>query len=150
MDKFSLAEKIGRDIFNKKLINNGSSGITFTENRYDNVDVFWDKYEKKYVGEIKFRDNYPSSGICVVKDGAVIEKIKYDELMKYNDLSGLTPYYIMIFNNGEMYLWDVSELKEIEWKKEDKFPRTTKGRNTKKVSKIVAYLPLESGIKCKY
>ena len=150
MDNFSLAETIGRDIFNKKLINNHSSGITFTENRYDKVDVFWEKYDTKYVGEIKYRDNYPSSGRCVVEEGAVLEKTKYDELMKYYKLSGLTPYYIMIFNNNEMYLWDVGEMNEIEWKIEEKFPRTTKGRNTKKVAKVVAYLPLDSGHKCKY
>ena len=150
MDKFTQAELSGRTIFNSKLISNGSSGITFTENKYDNVDVFWDKYDKKYVGELKYRDNYPSSGRCVVEEGAVLEKTKYDELMKYYELSGLTPYYIMIFNNNEMYLWDVSKIKELEWKVENRFPRTTKGSNTKKVAKVVTYLPLESGIKCKY
>ena len=150
MDKFSLAELSGRTIFNEKLINNGSSGITFTESKFDKVDVFWEKYDTKYVGEIKYRDNYPSSGLCVVSEGAVLEKTKYDELMKYKDLSGLTPYYIMIFNNNEMYLWDVGELKEIEWKIENRYPRTTKGRNTEKVAKVVTYLPLEYGIKCKY
>ena len=41
MDKFSLAELSGRTIFNDKLIKNGSSGITFTENRYDKVDIFF-------------------------------------------------------------------------------------------------------------
>lgn len=150
MDNFTQAETIGRDIFNKKLINNHSSGITFTENKYDNVDVFWEKYDKKYVGELKYRDNYPSSGRCIVEDGAVLEKTKYDALMEYYDLSGLTPYYIMIFNNNEMFLWDVSKLDGVDWKKEDKFPRTTKGRNTKKVKKEVTYLPLELGHKCKY
>ena len=150
MDKFTQAELSGRTIFNEKLINNRSSGITFTESKFDKVDVFWDKYETKYVGELKYRDNYPSSGRCVVEEGAVLEKTKYDELMKYYELSGLTPYYIMIFNNNEMYLWDVSKIKELEWKKEKKFPRTTKGSNTKKVEKVVTYLPLDSGIKCKY
>ena len=150
MDKFSLAELSGRTIFNEKLINNGSSGITFTESKYDKVDVFWEKYDTKYVGEIKYRDNYPSSGICFVSEGAVLEKTKYDELMKYKDLSGLTPYYIMIFNNGEMYLWDVGEIKYIEWKVENRYPRTTKGSRKEKVAKIVTYLPLESGHKCTY
>lgn len=150
MDNFSLAETIGRDIFNKKLINNHSSGITFTENIYDKVDVFWEKYEAKYVGELKYRDNYPSSGRCVVEEGVLLEKTKYDALMEYHNLSGLTPYYITIFNNNEMYLWDVSELKELEWKIEKRYPRTTKGRNTKKVAKVVAYLPLSLGHKCKY
>ena len=150
IDKFSLAELSGRTIFNDKLIKNGSSGITFTESKYDKVDVFWEKYDKKYVGEIKYHDNYPSSGLCVVSEGAVIEKTKYDELMKYKDLSGLTPYYIMIFNNNEMYLWDVSEIKEIEWKVENRYPRTTKGSRKEKVAKIVTYLPLESGHKCRF
>ena len=150
MDKFSLAETIGRDIFNKKLINNHSSGITFTESKFDKVDVFWEKYDKKYVGELKYRDNYESNSHFIVSEGAVLEKTKYDELMKYYELSGLTPYYIMIFNNNEMYLWDVSDLKELEWKVENRFPRTTKGSNTKKVAKVVAYLPLESGHKCTY
>lgn len=150
MDKFSLAELSGRTIFNDKLIKNGSSGITFTESKFDKVDVFWEKYDNKYVGEIKYRDNYQSSDICVVSEGAVLEKTKYDELMKYKDLSGLTPYYIMAFNNGVMYLWDVSEIKDIEWKIENRYPRTTKGSRKEKVAKIVTYLPLESGIKCTY
>ena len=70
--------------------------------------------------------------------------------MKYKDLSGLTPFYITIFNNNEMYLWDVSEIKDINWKIEYKYPKTTKGSNTKKVKKCVTYLPLDYGIKCKY
>ena len=150
IDNFSLAELSGRTIFNDKLIKNGSSGITFTESKFDKVDVFWDKYETKYVGEIKYRDNYKSNSSFVVEEGAVLEKTKYDELMKYYELSGLTPYYIMIFNNNEMYLWDVSKIKELEWKVENRFPRTTKGSNTKKVAKVVTYLPLEFGHKCKY
>lgn len=150
MDNFTLAEISGRTIFSEKLIKNGSSGITFTESKFDKVDVFWEKYDKKYVGEIKYRDNYPSSGLCVVSEGAVLEKTKYDELMKYKDLSGLTPYYIMIFNNNEMYLWNVGEMNEIEFKVEKRFPKTTKGIDTKKVEKKVAYLPLDLGYKCKY
>ena len=150
MDKFTLAESIGRDIFNKKLTKNGSSGITFTENIYDKVDVFWEKYDTKYVGEIKYRDNYESNSHFIVSEGAVLEKTKYDELMKYKDLSGLTAYYITIFNDGVMYLWNIGELDDIEWKIENRYPRTTKGRNTKKVAKVVAYLPLESGHKSKY
>lgn len=150
IDNFSLAELSGRTIFNDKLIKNGSSGITFTESKYDKVDVFWEKYDTKYVGELKYRDSYPSSGRCLVEEGAVLEKTKYDELMKYYELSGITPFYVMIFNNNEMYLWDVSKLKEIEFKVEKRFPKTTKGSNTKKVAKKVAYLPLELGHKCKY
>ena len=150
IDKFSLAELSGRTIFNEKLIKNGSSGITFTESKFDKVDVFWEKYEEKYVGEIKYRDNYESNSHFIVSEGAVLEKTKYDELMKYYELSGLTPYYIMIFNNGVMYLWDVGEIKDIEWKVEKRYPRTTKGSRKEKVAKIVCYLPLESGIKCKY
>ena len=150
IDNFTLAETIGRDIFNKKLINNHSSGITFTESKYDKTDVFWEKYDNKYVGEIKYRENYPSSGRCVVEEGAVLEKTKYDELMKYYELSGFTPYYIMIFNNNEMYLWNIGELDELEWKIENRYPRTTKGSNKEKVAKIVTYLPLSLGHKCKY
>lgn len=150
MDKFSLAELSGRTIFNDKLIKNGSSGITFTESKYDKVDVFWEKYDKKYVGELKYRENYPSSGRCVVEEGAVLEKTKYDELMKYHKLSGLTPYYIMEFNDNVMYLWDLSKLDGIEWKVDNRYPRTTKGSRKEKVAKVVTYLPLESGIKCKY
>ena len=70
--------------------------------------------------------------------------------MKYKDLSGLTPYYITIFNNNEMYLWDLSKLDGIEWKVDNRYPRTTKGSRKEKVAKVVTYLPLESGIKCKY
>ena len=150
MDNFSLAELSGRTIFNEKLIKNSSSGITFTESKYDKVDVFWEKYDTKYVGEIKYRDNYKSNSRFVVEEGVLLEKTKYDELMKYNKLSGFTAYYITIFNDGVMYLWNIGELDELEWKVENRFPRTTKGSNTKKVEKVVAYLPLESGIKCKY
>lgn len=150
MDNFSLAELSGRTIFSEKLINNGSSGITFTESKFDKVDVFWEKYDTKYVGEIKYRDKYKSNSHFIVSEGAVLEKTKYDELMKYKDLSGFTAYYITIFNDNIMYLWDVSKLDGIEFKVEKRFPKTTKGRNTKKVEKKVAYLPLDLGYKCKY
>ena len=150
MDNFSLAELSGRTIFNDKLIKNGSSGITFTENKLDKTDVFWEKYDTKYVGEIKYRDNYKSNSRCVVEDGVLLEKTKYDELMKYHKLSGFTAYYITIFNDGVMYLWNIGELDELEWKVENRFPMTTKGSNTKKVAKVVTYLPLELGHKCKY
>lgn len=150
MDKFSLAELSGRTIFSEKLIKNGSSGITFTESKFDKVDVFWEKYDTKYVGELKYRDNYKSNSSCIVEEGVLLEKTKYDELMKYNKLSGFTAYYITIFNDNIMYLWDVSKLDGIEWKIENRLPRTTKGKNNKKVEKEVTYLPLEYGYKCKY
>lgn len=150
MDNFTVAEMSGRTIFNEKLIKNGSSGITFTESKFDKVDVFWEKYDTKYVGEIKYRDNYPSSGLCVVSEGVLLEKTKYNELMKYNKLSGFTAYYITIFNDGVMYLWNIGELDELDWKIENKFPKTTKGSNKEKVAKVVTYLKLDSGIKCKY
>ena len=149
MNKFTEAELVGREIWNEKLLRNGSSAITFTTNTYDSVDVMWEKYDTTYVGEIKYREKYSSSAKCIAEQGVMLEKTKYDALKYYQSASGFCPYYIHIFNDGKIYLYDLNDL-EPEWvEEENKFPRTTKGDKTK-VKKVVTYLPLSGGTQCCY
>lgn len=144
MNKFSECEQIGRYKFLQQ-ISGTCKNIIFTENQYDNVDVFWEHNDTLNVGEIKYRNNYTSDNKYIVKQGAVIEKTKYDALKHYKEVSGVTPYYIMIFADEKMTIWNLNKMTNIEFKNEaNKYPKTTCGSN-KKIDKEVAYLPLSAG-----
>lgn len=148
-DKFSAAEASGRTIWEEKLIINQSTGVTFTEDKYNPVDVRWGKNGVGYVGEIKFRPNYSSTSKIIEKQGVLLEKYKYDALKSIQSREGRIPYYIHIFNDNVLYLFDLSHYNPIWIEEEDKFPKTTMGDNTK-VTKVVTYLSLSQGFKCKY
>lgn len=147
-DSFSEAEKLGRQIWEEKLIINQSTDITFTEDKFNPVDVRWRKNNIEYVGEIKLR-SYASTSNLIENGGVLLEKYKYDALKTIQAREGRIPYYINIFKDNVIYLFDLSNYNPIWIEEEDKFPRTTMGDNTK-VTKVVTYLSLSQGIKCKY
>lgn len=147
-DSFSEAEKLGRQIWEKKLIINQSTDITFTEDKYNPVDVRWSKNNIEYVGEIKLR-SYASTSNLIENGGVLLEKYKYDALKSIQAREGRIPYYINIFKDNVIYLFDLSNYSPIWIEEEDKFPKTTMGDNTK-VTKVVTYLSLSQGIKCSY
>lgn len=147
-NKFELAEKRGREII-AKLLEKKCKNIKFTEDKYASVDVFWSKSDKRFVGEIKFRPNYSSYSPIINSKGVVLEKYKYDSLMSEYYLYGYIPYYIHIFNDNILYLFDLTKISPKWIEEEEKFPKTTMGDNTK-VTKVVTYLPIEKGIKCQY
>lgn len=147
-DSFSEAEKLGRQIWEEKLIINQSTDITFTEDKYNPVDVRWSKNNIEYVGEIKLR-SYASTSNLIENGGVLLEKYKYDALKSIQAIEGRIPYYIHIFNDNTLYLFDLSNYNPIWIEEEDKFPKTTMGDNTK-VTKVVTYLSLSQGIRCRY
>lgn len=147
-DEFGEAEKLGRQIWEEKLIINHSTDITFTEDKYNPVDVRWRKNNIEYVGEIKLR-SYASTSNLIENGGVLLEKYKYDALKTIQAREGRIPYYINIFKDNVIYLFDLSNYNPIWIEEEYKFPKTTMGDNTK-VTKVVTYLSLSQGIKCKY
>lgn len=147
-DSFSEAEKLGRQIWEEKLIINQSTDITFTEDKYNPVDVRWRKNNIEYVGEIKLR-SYASTSNLIENGGVLLEKYKYDALKSIQAREGRIPYYINIFKDNVIYLFDLTNYNPIWIEEEYKFPKTTMGDNTK-VTKVVTYLSLNQGIKCKY
>lgn len=148
LDSFSEAEKLGRQIWEEKLIINQSTDITFTEDKFNPVDVRWHKNNIEYVGEIKLR-SYASTSNLIENEGVLLEKYKYDALKSVQAREGRIPYYINIFKDNVIYLFDLSYYDPIWIEEEDKFPKTTMGDNTK-VTKVVTYLSLSQGIRCKY
>ena len=147
-DSFSEAEKLGRQIWEEKLIINQSTDITFTEDKYNPVDVRWRKNNIEYVGEIKLR-SYASTSNLIENGGVLLEKYKYDALKSIQAREGRIPHYINIFKDNVIYLFDLTNYNPIWIEEEYKFPKTTMGDNTK-VTKVVTYLSLNQGIKCKY
>lgn len=148
LDSFSEAENLGRQIWEEKLIINQSTDITFTKDKYNPVDVRWRKNNIEYVGEIKLR-SYASTSNLIENGGVLLEKYKYDALKSIQAREGRIPYYINIFKDNVIYLFDLSNYNPIWIEEEYKFPKTTMGDNTK-VTKVVTYLSLSQGIKCHY
>lgn len=146
--KFSVYEYSGRTFFNDVLTSSTkTTNIIFTEDKYCPVDVYWNTNFSFNVGEIKYRIKYKSTSPIIVNEGAMLEKYKYDALKTEQRLSGCTPYYIVEFNDGIGYIFDLTNLENVEWKEEiDKYPKTTCGDNTK-TTKVVTYLPLSKGKK---
>ena len=141
MNKFSECEEIGRYKFLQQ-ISGTCHNIRFTQNQYDKVDVFWEHGLSSNVGEIKYRSGYTSDNKYIAEQGAVLEKTKYDALNYYSVASGITPYYIMIFADDKIAIFNLNKIKNIEFKNElYKYPKTTCGDN-RRVEKEVTYLPL--------
>lgn len=149
--KFSAHEWSGRTIFHDVLTSSTKTDeYYFTEDKYCPIDVVWKSNNSLNTGEIKFRVKYSSTDKIIQDGGVVLEKWKYDNLKQTQNISGATPYYIMEFNDGVGYLWDISELKNVNWvNEENKFPKTTCG-DTTKTTKAVTYLPLSKGKKFKW
>ena len=148
IDGFSEAEYNGRRYFQQRL--DASSAVTdynFTESKFDKVDCYWSTPSSWNVGEIKYRQGYKSTDKCMVEGGAVLEKHKYDHLKYLQNVSGCTPYYITMFNDSVGYIFDLSDMENVEWVEEkNKYPKTTMGDKSK-ITKAVTYLPLSSGKK---
>lgn len=150
IDGFYEAEYSGRTFFSQCLDSNKVVDKKFTETKYDSVDVFWSTSATTNVGEIKFRIGYKSTDKIMQSEGAILEKSKYDALKSYQHNSGITPYYIMMYNDGEGYIWDLSNLERVEWQDDKRFPKTTMGTNNQKVEKAVTYLNLDDAKKFKF
>lgn len=148
MDNFSECEKQGRNIIEEYIQYTGIL-YSFTESKYDSVDLITSKDGiTSATTEIKYRKNYSSTNKLIQEQGVVLEKVKYDGALKATHNSGMTDcYYCCIFNDNVCYIWKLSELTNIEWIEEiDKFPKTTAVKS-KRTTKTVTYLPLDTGKK---
>lgn len=151
IDGFSEAEYSGRTFFQRVVLDSDKvTDYHFTPSRFDKVDVFWDTDTTQNVGEIKFRIGYNVDDKCISEGGAMLEKGKYDELKMYQNLSGLTPYYICLFKDGNGLIYNLTSLENVNWIDEKgKFPKTTMGDKTK-VDKAVTYLPVNDAKRFKF
>ena len=78
--------------------------INKTMDPMDPIDVKNDHY----IMELKKRECGPER-----YDGSLIEKIKYDYLVK--NCGDKIPGYVCKFNNGSYYAWNLKKLPEPEW-----------------------------------
>jgi hypothetical protein len=102
-----------------------------------------DTYNSNYVLELKNREKYSPFAF----NGSFIEEIKYRPLMekakKYNRIPG----YIVKFNNGSYYAWNLKQLKrELIWYEKD-LPHTTHFTSNNFKLKRVADLYLDEATK---
>ena len=123
MNNFELLEQSGRTVFSQKLIENGSSAITFTDH-FDPVDILWSKNGVDYVGELKCRMKYASTDLS----SGMIMKHKYIDVCKYAREPNRVPYYIMMFNDNTGYMWRLDTMK-INWIMKD-LEKTNYGNKT--------------------
>lgn len=130
------------------MLDNVNNDYVFTSDPFDSVDVFWNDFSK--VGEIKYRSGYCSTDKVIVENGVMLEKPKYEGLMKYTSLSGLPSFYITFFNDGVGVAFEVSKLnkEDLKWYQKP-LPKSTNGDNTK-IMKMVCDLPLSKGTVFKY
>lgn len=146
MDKFTQAELKGRDIYNKMLLNNKKiNKVNFTENRFDFFDVdYYSGETKHFIVELKYRENYSSTNKLIQNEGVVLEKFKYDKILNYALINNCEAYYVMMFNDGIGYSFNLKEIQPIF--KEKMLPKTSCGNN-QFIKKIVAIIPIEKGKK---
>lgn len=137
---FEDAERFGRMIFSTIMMSSGCN-FNYTE-QYDKVDVYWDYDGVENVGELKYRHNYDSTGHCIVDEGVLLEKGKYDELKEIQKNTGKIPWYVMIFQDNTILLFNLEKLNDVKWIEEERFPKTTMGDRSK-IKKLVTYLPVE-------
>ena len=146
MNKFVEAEIKSREIFSKILENSPFvQDVKFTE-LYEHYDVKFTNIDGTInVAELKYRPNYSSTDKFIVNEGVLLEKFKYDSFM--NQEISATHWYIMLFNDGVGYMFNLKNIKP-EW--QDKvLPKTSAVKSETKI-KIVANIPLEEGIRFTY
>lgn len=144
---FSKAEQLGRNIWNEKLIENHSENIYFTPYAYDEKDVFWEKGDNKYVGEIKFR-YYGKDQKFFHTEGFLLEKTKYDELKRLQE-KGYIPFYINILKDGNIFLFNLTNFVVDKWD-ERLLPKDSQNIHSPKIKKKVTYLNFDDAYVCKY
>lgn len=157
-EKFTNAELKGRNYFYQNVSNSPHvDSYYFTGDRYEHYDAcYHTTTNKKYMVEIKYRDNYSSTSPLIQNEGILIEKYKYDNLINaiktdrssYLGSDEKIPLYITYFNDGKGYIYTINEDDKIEWY-EKKCPQNTVN-NGKYITKIVGNIPLNKCKEIKY
>jgi hypothetical protein len=103
----------------------------------------YDTYNQVYVIELKNRENYSPFAF----NGSLIEEIKYRPLMERAKQYNRIPGYIVKFNDGSYYAWNLKQLKrELVWYEKD-LPHTTHFTSNNFKLKRVADLYLDEATK---
>ena len=136
-----IKEAQGRSLFQNYAQTHltGITAINFIEDPFSSIDCYIVSGRSYCTCEIKTRD-YKHNHFFSNK-GWVLEKTKYDAMMKGADPSGETgerALYINIFNDA-LVVYDLTEMPLVfrsEWLREEH-------TSTKKVKKQVCYLPIK-------
>lgn len=121
-----------QELFN--FINKDNKYVLSTE-QFSNWDCYSDEL-REYV-ELKCRKTH--------YDDLMIEKIKYDRIVKIAAEKGMTPKYINYTPEG-VWSFNLKDF-DIQWEEKRGLPATTDFANKMRVTKTVGYLNINNGEK---
>ena len=110
-------------------------------------DLLYTGTTSNYVAEIKYRDDYASSASTIVSTGLMLEKSKYNALIK-KAKDGYIPLYIMIFNDGVCAIYNLDADKQLQWETKSLPRYTAFSAGTRE--KIITYIPICECKKIRY
>jgi hypothetical protein len=126
------------DVLNQKLFKDDP--IQFSDDEYNSYDCS----NKTHIIELKNREKYSATAF----NGSFIEKIKFDPLIEKAKKNNKIPTYIVRFNGGEYYSWnldDVTKRRDLVWRTMN-LPKTSHFNTNYNIDKQVADLFLEEAI----
>lgn len=140
MNSFQDWEIKGRTWFGEFLTQYGATDITFTEDPFDPVDLYFTHKEKKIVAEIKCRDikylDYPDH---------IIESIKVQALLSAKEKENChIAYYVNFFGENIVIIYTINSILEYS-RKDNLWCNRTTSANTGKKDKEVYYIPKDLG-----
>lgn len=145
--KFQICEEKGRMIVEKLLHSNNNILKWEWQKQMTHYDLLYSGTSNCYVAEIKYRDDYASSASTIVSTGLMLEKSKYNALLK-KAKDGYIPLYIMLFNDGVCAIYTVNANKQLHWQTKS-LPRFT-AENAGTKEKTITYIPICECKKIRY
>jgi hypothetical protein len=102
-----------------------------SEKQYSRYDCYSEKYKMDI--ELKCRNKH--------YDELLIEKDKYDALLKRSEEFGTTPIYINSTPEG-VFVFNLGKLPEPKWEDKGGMPTTSHFSDRRKIVKTVGFLPV--------
>lgn len=102
-----------------------------SEKQYSRYDCYSEKYKMDI--ELKCRNKH--------YDELLIEKDKYDALLKRSEEFGTTPIYINSTPDG-IFVFNLGKLPEPKWEDKGGMPTTSHFSDRRKIVKTVGFLPV--------
>ncbi len=102
-----------------------------SEKQYSRYDCYSEKYKMDI--ELKCRNKH--------YDELLIEKDKYDALLKRSEDFGTTPIYINSTPDG-IFVFNLGKLPEPKWEDKGGMPTTSHFSDRRKIVKTVGFLPV--------
>jgi hypothetical protein len=102
-----------------------------SEKQYSRYDCYSEKYKMDI--ELKCRNKH--------YDELLIEKDKYDALIKRSEEFGTTPIYINSTPEG-IFVFNLAKLHEPQWEDKGGMPTTSHFSDRRKIVKTVGFLPV--------